>query len=343
MTPAKNHGQFKNLACLWMVAGVLAGIGMASTLAPWIFKHAPNDLLRTSVLLDALKDETLDPKFVVLGNSIVMSGINTQAIAKQLPGQPLGFNLATTGQNPVDSYLYYQNLPDSVELIVQFTSPRFAANTDAIEAQKYNAMYMYGYRPNAETQAALTSSFGEKVGDIFAMSSLAHRFKSRWAIQQTADNLARSLVRDDLDFTAYTFNLSFPNNGSLRLPDAQIKRALQRRYVRGFDPGFPPLAEKTAFYIATGKRTIQSGKKYALVIPPLHPGVHVVYGDSWYKEIRDYFAGIGQEGDFAVIDATDAVNEEHFVDALHLSKAGGAQLSEFVADELLRLNLAPDS
>ncbi len=337
-----NEKQFNGLACLWMAAAILFGVGLALTLSGWIFEKAPSDLRRTSVLLEALADPSIQPSYVVLGNSVVMSGIDTRLLSERIPGNPLGLNLATTGQNPVDSYLYYQNLPDDLQLVVQFTLPRFAANRDSIEPQKFNAMYMYGYRPDPTTQIRLGDIFGDETLAILQRSELRQRFESRWAIQQTADNFVRSLVRKDLKFETYTFDLYFPNSGAKRIPESQMERALNMRYNVSAH-GYPYTAEKSAFFVEAARRVKDSGKDFALVISPLHPSVHQRSGEQWYSEVREFFYGLSRNGNFAVIDAMDAVPEEHFVDALHLSEAGAKVLTEFVAKEIRRLNLEPES
>jgi hypothetical protein len=339
MVAQTDNRKFTGIACLWLAAAVVAGVGLAAMASTWVFSNAPNDLRRTQVLLDALDNEAEKPRFVVMGNSVVMSGIDTQIIGALFPGNPLGYNLATTGQNPVDSFLYYQNLPGSVELIVQFTTPRFAVGRDAIEVQKYNAMYMYGYRPEPETVAELTRIFASRVTDIFAMSELQQRFLSRWAIKQAADNYIRQFARDDLSFESYTFDLYAPNNGARRLSDELMERALQRRYTGSKGFKYRPRKEKTDFYASANRVAVSKNIDYVLVISPIHPSVHEMYDEGWYEQVRRYFATASTAGEFPLIDATDAVSEEYYVDAVHLSEAGAAVLSRFIASELQRLNI----
>jgi hypothetical protein len=345
MSNADKPQTFTGMACLWLAAAVAVGVGLAVAASSWVFEVAPNDLRRTKVLLDALSDESNKPQFVVMGNSVVMSGIDTDHMGELLALDEPGYNLATTGQNPVDSFLYYQNLPDSVELIVQFSTARFAVGRDAIETQKYNAMYMYGYRPDERTKAYLEEVFDDRVEDIFAMSGLEHRFLSRWAIKQAADNWVRQLARADLSFEASTYDLYSPNNGARRLSDDLMERALLRSYPRDISVdmsfGYRPNREKIDFYSQAGRLAADRNIDFVLAISPLHPKVHELYGEAWFADMRAFFAEAGKVGDFPVIDATDAIADEYFVDALHLSEAGAVVLSKFIAAEIQRLELTP--
>jgi hypothetical protein len=336
---ADKKTRFTGINCLWMVAAVAMGAALAFSMTTWIFAHAPSDLERTSVLLDALENPELQPEFIVFGNSIVLSGIDTNVISESLPGKPLGLNLATTGQNPADSYLYYQNLPDSVNLILQFTLPRSAASYDGIEPQKYNAMYMYGYRPNDITRERLSNILGEPSREILNRSEFRQRFESRWSIQQTANNVIRGIARDDLEFDVYTYDLYFPNSGAKRLTEPQMQRALDQRYFQRTDSRYPYTEMKTALFKEAAIRADELDARFALVISPLHPSVHGRNTEEWFAIVRDYFGQIGKDGKFAIIDATDAVPEQEFVDALHVSRTGGKILSEFIAAEVMRLNL----
>ena len=325
-----------------MVAAVAMGAALAFSMTTWIFAHAPTDLERTSVLLEALENPELQPEFIAFGNSVVMSGIDTNVISENLPGNPLGLNLATTGQNPADSYLYYQNLPDSVNLILQFTLPRFAAHYDGIEPQKYNAMYMYGYRPNDITRKRLSDILGKNTQEIFNRSEFRQRFESRWSTQQTADNVIRSIARDDLELDVSTYDLYFPNSGAKQLTEPQMQRALDQRYTRRTNSRYPYTEMKTALFKEAAIRAEELDARFALVISPIHPSVHGRYTEEWFAKVRDYFGQMGKDGEFAIIDATDAVPEQEFVDALHVSRACGKILSEFVATEIMRLNLVAE-
>ena len=101
---------------LMLLSAVIIGLGFGSLGVPALRK-IPNDLQRTSVILRALKSRR--PAVVVFGDSVIMNGVDAAIISAQLPGSPQVLNLSSTGQTLAESYLYYQELPRSVQTVVQ--------------------------------------------------------------------------------------------------------------------------------------------------------------------------------------------------------------------------------
>ena len=109
-----HEGNASTSACLVLVLSVAIGAGLALLSAKSIFQAIPTDLSRIGVILNALHAEEQQADLVVLGNSVAMASIDTRVLRATLAGEPKGLNLATTGQSPIESYLYYQELPASV-------------------------------------------------------------------------------------------------------------------------------------------------------------------------------------------------------------------------------------
>ena len=122
---------FRDLGSAAVLAGSIA-LGLALCLAamPALFGVLPSDLWRTGHLLRALEGDAASPEIVVLGNSVVMAGIDARQLSEGLAGRPLVYNLASGAQAPAESFLYYQELPPGVRVIVQVVS------ADALQANR---------------------------------------------------------------------------------------------------------------------------------------------------------------------------------------------------------------
>ncbi len=124
-------------ACLAFAAAVMLGAALAWLVSPTLFRALPTDLTRTRVLLDALGDPQAGaPRIVSFGSSVGMAALDMQTIAAQLPGEPLSWNLSSTGQALAESYLYYQELPDSVSTVIQMVNLRGLKNAEVLNEQK---------------------------------------------------------------------------------------------------------------------------------------------------------------------------------------------------------------
>jgi len=111
-------GGTRRFLVLTFAVGV--GILLAHFCMPTLFRALPTDMSRTAVILDALDESPLHPEVCVLGNSIVMNGVDTRQLSEALPGRPEAWNLSSSGQSLFESFLLYQELPESVMQVVQW-------------------------------------------------------------------------------------------------------------------------------------------------------------------------------------------------------------------------------
>src|SRR5258708_4539563 len=101
---------------LLLIGCVLLG----AAVGVWLLTFAtslPNDLARMGVLLRALHAPGLRPGVVILGNSVIMSGVDTQIVQEHTHAAGPILNLSSANQTLPESALYYQELPPSVTMI----------------------------------------------------------------------------------------------------------------------------------------------------------------------------------------------------------------------------------
>lgn len=223
----------RNAQCLWFAATIAAGAIAAWSVSPWVFRAFPTDLTRTRVILDTLADSTSAPPIVVFGSSIAMASVDMERLAPPSAEGIVGWNLASTGQTPLESYLYYQELPTDVEIIVQTLSVSTLNHGGVLDAQKYNAFYMYGYRPDTRTRESMSETLGASMAALFAKSAGRHRFESRWVLRQAADWWMRNLLRTDLRIDRAMTDLVFPNSGAKEVPLTAIRAQFERSMRSG--------------------------------------------------------------------------------------------------------------
>ena len=137
---------FRDLGGVALLTGaILLGLVLCLAAMPALFGALPSDLSRTGHLLRALDGGAESPEIAVLGNSVVMAGVDARQLGQGLPGRPLVYNLASGAQAPAESFLYYQQLPSSVRVIVQVVS------ADALKAD-------HGFSRVADLTSALDDS-----------------------------------------------------------------------------------------------------------------------------------------------------------------------------------------
>ncbi|MBT8421853.1 MAG: hypothetical protein HKN56_01130 [Gammaproteobacteria bacterium] len=333
--PANNSLTGK--ACLTFALAVMAGAALAWAISPALFRALPADTSRIPILLDTMRDLTRTPKIILFGSSVGMAGIDTARITKQLPGQPLAYNLSSSGQALVEAYLYYQEVPDSVDIVIQMVSAKSLEREGAINEQKYNAVYMYGYRPNEQTQQVLRTVFPTDMGELLAKSDLQQRFDSRWVVRQMADRFARSIFRKDLTLDRSTNDLFFPSSYSRRLPEEQYRIALQNEFREITNGGYWPQESKLDLLQQIAADMNANGKELVLLAEPINPELAANHGERYLRGYGEMLREFAARNDVILLDGRRQVAEQDFVDAVHPTPEGAAKFSEWLADELLRL------
>jgi len=316
------------------VAMILVGVGLALLAAPALFKIVPTDLSRTAVLLQTLQDPPGEPEYVVFGNSVIMQGIDTNELSTYLKGDPLGYNLSSTGQNLLESALYYQELPDSVNTVIQFVQPDLMTGGPMIEPQKYNALYMYGYRPDADTRNLITSVFHTPGEKLLNIGYFEHAFDSRWAVRQAIDTFVRNTVRSDMTLDVARDDLFFPSSRGNAKSEAKLNIDLKRAYEGKADDEYKFVTQGRTQLKLMIERNRREGRRTVIVIPPIHPRAKEYEPAARRDEIHRQFEVFAEMNDVELINTLDAVPAELFIDARHTSVKGAELLTDLVGREL---------
>ena len=323
-----------------LLAAVVVGAGLALATTETVFRMVQTDISRIGVVLDALQDEDNLPDIAVFGNSITMNSLDGRIVSAELPGNPTVMNFATTGQSLIEAYLLYQDIPAGIDTVVQFVNPVTISAAANFEKQKYNAFYMFGFRPDETTYENLVDIIGEPAQTELDKSGLVQRFESRWVAKQAADRLARSTMRTDLDLQRSFKDLYYPASGADRLPPASFERAIRLLYANEKNLGrkFRRADRQDQLLRLLAKRAQDKGIRFIIVLSPIHPDAYKYRDPDFYSDARAYFAQLSSETGAAIIDAIDTVPGEYFADAGHPMDEGAALVSSFVAEQLRLIN-----
>lgn len=153
---------------------ILAGVAIAWLIAPFVFLHLPNDRQQIGTVVRLMRTH---PRVAVVGNSVAMYGVQLDA------------NLATPGQSIEESVLIAGELRDA-RTIVFVVTPWQLATSSTLNAQGWNAWWMYGLRPSDETRALV---------GMPEMHDAIERFRSRWVVRASFESMfARGRSNDEV-------------------------------------------------------------------------------------------------------------------------------------------------
>ena len=333
-TDSTNYPELPASKILMLVGSILLGIVVAILLAPTVFKAVPTDLARTNVLLTTLSSGEHQPKYVVFGNSVVMQGIDTRILSKYMQGEPVGYNLSSTGQNLLESALYYQELPDSVDTIVQVVYPKLLMAAEMINLQKYNAMYMFGYRPDEETRQMMYEVYVSKPENLLGRSTVDQYFISRWAARQTIDTAVRNRVRSDMTLDAARNDLFFPSSRGDAMTPAKLELDLIRASATIREKPFTIYQSPERQIQAMADFAKRTGRRFVLISSPLHPEAQKYEDPAFRADANAWFKEFARRNDILYIDTINYLPADLFIDGLHPSEQGAEILSRHIGEQL---------
>ncbi len=315
-----------------LVACLLAGVACAALAMPAIFRMIPSDLTRYELVLQTISGDRGAPQTLVFGSSIAMNGIDTRLLTDEAPWAGLAYNLSTTGQSLVESILLQQDMTDDVRTVVQIVSGLNLASDRPVEPNKYNALYMYGFRPSTDTRDFLTVAFPGELDDSVDASDLAQRFRARWALRQFVDTSARKLLRPDLSLDRARTDLFYPSPYNDRVLGEQLDRLIEAETARWPAPDFEIVAAKQRVLEELARRAEAAGRHLVLVMPPIHPRVRAALGPGYFDGLRALLAATAAAVEGTFVDASELLGEEQFIDHVHPTDEGARRLTLRIAE-----------
>jgi hypothetical protein len=318
---------------LALLVALLLGASLAASLMPSVFQKIPTDVSRIGFILEAAREASFSPDIAVFGNSVIMSAIDGGQLGRSLGGETTAVNLASTGQSLVESFLLQQDLPEGVRTRVQLVALAPRGSEGALDPQKYNAFYLYGFRPAPATHAALARAYGEPVTGILERSDLAQRIAGRWALRQLVDTQLRMLLRRDLTLAAADRDLQHPQRYSAAVSPARLARMLETERARLAAGPLELSMEKRTLLVTMRDGAAAAGARLVALLPPIHPAVAELAGGALERAVGEARAALEADG-IAVVDATGTLAAEHFVDTLHPTNAGAERVTEQLARAL---------
>lgn len=310
----------------------------AAAVMPKVFGRIETDLERTKFLLKSnreIKSGRLPaPEILVLGNSVTMNGVDTAMVSTQMSRKPLIYNFSSTGQSIAEGYLYLQELVPATKEVVLVVSPG-NLETDVMPPEDVvNTFYMQGYRPNKETVATLQSVFGDKDTEFLRLNDLQQRFHARWAISQMPDTELRKKIRKDLETSKSIKSLTYPAPYTKRIPQDNFEKLLPTYNKPRQSPNFSPLRTQLDLIEKIAGQVKAGGRKFAVVLAPLHPRRLSFAGPEFVASLHTWAQSKPFGSGVPVLDLSDVLNEDQFIDVVHPTREGADILSSRIGQFL---------
>ena len=308
---------------------ISAGLLAALLATPYLYRALPSDFERTALIINTLNNPSGDPEVILFGNSILMSGIDALTLRDNLAGEPLTFNLSSTGQQLTESILYYEMLPPNVTTVVQFIrAEQTSRPPDSLSDIIAGNLRMYGYEPGPSTKALMPA----KMLSYFDASWWKANFDARVIVPNSINRSMRSLLRKDLDLAGVAEELYFPNVYESKLNEQEYAKLVARYNPTNALNTFTPDKATLSLLKKAASSLSERNIRFVVVIYPINPRLN--------NFTNAYRNGIGQfvksdvKGSLDIIDLSGAVRAADFIDHWHISRDGAVKLSKKLATKL---------
>lgn len=311
---------FASSLAVFLVAILIAGAALGIAVMPSLFAILPNDLERYRTILHALA--TTNPRIVVFGDSRGAAGIDCRQLTSEIEGHPLALNLSAHGVGLPDVLLLMQEVPASARLVVVVMGrDRFAVNQ--FPDLSYNVLFMYGYRPDADTRRDIGDAFGAEEGRRIDRPPIAEILASRWTVRQAADMLVRDAMRGRKARLSERDDLFLPIIYERRLDRRRFAAALS--LLRRESITHASMDSTSQILLRRIARTAaRKHQRVLLVLAPADPG-------ALDRQPLSPFSDPKSIANVSVLDATSLLGDTDFADPLHPTPAGARKLTSFVA------------
>lgn len=318
-----------------MVLALAVGVAMGFCAVPIIFRHSPCEMARSYVIIRALRNDRLPkPDLCILGNSVVMNGVDAGRLSQAMPRHPLAWNLSTPAQNLLEGLIMLDELPPSSTLVVWGVSVATLVAPDCdIPSNRCAGYTMYGFSPERET-LDLARHVGAKEMMGYLNSGLwGKHARARWIVRASVDAACRSFLRKDLDLERAQRDLLYPCPYTRKVPPATLQQ-LFKHFHR------PRTAEqgriaKSAGIIFRHARDVLRRRhaRLVVVILPDHPHLAGMTERGFYVQLEESLQALRNDG-IVVLDAKHLLDESMFIDQIHPDKAGAVKLTDFIASRI---------
>jgi hypothetical protein len=315
------------LLAVCLVIGALLGIAAMTV----IFPLAPTELSRTTVILHALRGPGAKPSVAVLGNSVIMNGID----ARRLTPAGSAWNLGSTGQELSESLLLTDALPPSVRTIVIGISPdEVRLNQTSMPRNKYVAYIMSGYTPSAGVIAIAEQLQDKALYQVLRTNRFQVVTWSRWVVRALADLVVRTSLRKDLNLERARTDLYFPAPYLTPVSAATLDHLLAINY-KDFRARFVPQHDTVSVLKGINNLAAARGKHVVFLVMPEHPRRRATSSPQFYADFAQWVRTARAEG-LDIIDIHDALGAGDFIDHIHPGGSGTTRFTQLLDDNLRR-------
>lgn len=319
-----------------VLGSTCGGACVAYLLMPLLFAALPNEMMRSRVLLDSLHGAAQPaPQMVVLGNSIAMNGIDAKQLSSRLEGDPVVWNLSSTGQLLVESMFIVDECPEETKAIcLALFTDDLVQDGSNIPESKLIAYLQYGYQLSESTQNVLQQISPPEVLNVLGNPNWKIALDSRFAIRSAVDISCRRLLRRDLNLAKATTSLFYPSPYTNQQSSASIEKQILKNFpYRKAEEGSLSGPTKELLTTLAGNSKAKQNALYVAILPE-HPILRSQREAGFYERLLKEMNDLGEDLDLPITSFISLLDETQFIDHIHPNATGAQILTDALSEKI---------
>jgi len=301
-------------------------------------------MVRVKNIYSALRSEDLPkPEIVIMGNSVVMNGIDGQLMSKNLPQNPTVWNLSSPGQNLLESILILEEIDFPIQSVIIGILPDMLTKPQInIHKNKLIAYRIYQYRPSDETINIFSSTVDDQTRRLLNQSQWRTVVESRWIVRAYIDNGIMRSILNDLTWERAETDLFYPVAYTKKLSATRHESVIRQLHKqRGSEEGKLPF-ENQRILEYYWERLNKRGIKLYILILPEHPNQIKLSENGYYNNLEhDLDSLVDGKNNFYLINLYNLLPKDDFVDHVHPYQTGADKLTTSLAKQLQTSHVNP--
>lgn len=289
-------------------------------ITPYFFRLLPNDYTRTRLILNMIKDPTLQtPEVIIFGNSRGMSGVDGYLLQEELTNHPIVYSFTSTGQKLSESALYYTSLPASVKTVIQCIDIDHLSKPIDLDTPNQVALHMYGYEMDDQTKLLVPA-----LEDELNKPAWYYNYQARNCLFSGFSFILRNLLDDDAPESSIDNELHYPTSQTSYRNEAVYQRDLAEQNKQNKFEAYKITPEWKKLIAESHSYFKNKNIRYYLLIMPYNPDVTSVKKTEKQEALQSF---INELGYIPNIDCFNLLEASDFYDAIHPNDKGAQKIT----------------
>ena len=319
---------FKNWRFWIHPFSLFLGVVIAFRLVPETVRQGTFQRSRYLAIYEGLHSKkNVLPQAVIFGNSTAMV-LDASQLRDEIPGRPVIWNLATTGQSLLEAFLLYEALPESVKEVTWCITSQKLEDELALHHQKYAVARLLGFEFSSAALKALKPTLpSQTIGHIYT-PLWKLRIESRSTFISAVNDWVTQLARKDLDLEKSINDLFHPSPYSIKVDESVLRYQLKRHYVP--EQKYRVNIDALNVIKTLHQLTRKDGINLTVVLMPINPKVLALMATDFEGNLLAAIRELRKEG-INVMELHKLVESENFIDHIHVDEFGAALIVKRLA------------